>query len=362
MAKQINKKIVLADGSEYYGYGFGADVDRVCEIVFDTSMVGYQEIISDPSYTNQMVVMTYTLIGNYGMTDEDYESKALTCGALVVREYNDLPSNFRYTKTLAETMEESDIPGIEGFDTRELTRKIRDNGSCKAIITSASTPKEKALAMIALADIPTNAVSKVSCRKRWYARTANAKYNVVAIDCGARLSVIRTLNELGCNVTVMPYNTSVSDVEKMNPDAILISEGPGNPEDVPEVIALIKALKGKYPIVGVGLGHQLVALAYGAKVYKMKSGHHGCNHPIRNLKTNTIRTVAQNHNYAVDPMSVEATGLKVTHMDITDDVIEGLCSEADRVFTIQYHPDTMSGPNGSISFYEEFIGLMKEGK
>ena len=362
MAKQINKKIVLADGSEYYGYGFGADVDRVCEIVFDTSMVGYQEIISDPSYTNQMVVMTYTLIGNYGMTDEDYESKTLSCGALVVREYNDLPSNFRYTKTLAETMEESDIPGIEGFDTRELTRKIRDNGSCKAIITSASTPKEKALAMIALADIPTNAVSKVSCRKRWYARTANAKYNVVAIDCGARLSVIRTLNELGCNVTVMPYNTSVSDVEKMNPDAILISEGPGNPEDVPEVIALIKALKGKYPIVGVGLGHQLVALAYGAKVYKMKSGHHGCNHPIRNLKTNTIRTVAQNHNYAVDPMSVEATGLKVTHMDITDDVIEGLCSEADRVFTIQYHPDTMSGPSGSISFYEEFIGLMKEGK
>ena len=362
MAKQINKKIVLEDGSEYYGYGFGADVDRVCEIVFDTSMVGYQEIISDPSYTNQMVVMTYTLIGNYGMTDEDYESKTLSCGALVVREYNDLPSNFRYTKTLAETMEESDIPGIEGFDTRELTRKIRDNGSCKAIITSASTPKEKALAMIALADIPTNAVSKVSCRKRWYARTANAKYNVVAIDCGARLSVIRTLNELGCNVTVMPYNTSVSDVEKMNPDAILISEGPGNPEDVPEVIALIKALKGKYPIVGVGLGHQLVALAYGAKVYKMKSGHHGCNHPIRNLKTNTIRTVAQNHNYAVDPMSVEATGLKVTHMDITDDVIEGLCSEADRVFTIQYHPDTMSGPSGSISFYEEFIGLMKEGK
>ena len=362
MAKQINKKIVLEDGSEYYGYGFGADVDRVCEIVFDTSMVGYQEIISDPSYTNQMVVMTYTLIGNYGMTDEDYESKTLSCGALVVREYNDLPSNFRYTKTLAETMEESDIPGIEGFDTRELTRKIRDNGSCKAIITSASTPKEKALAMIALADIPTNAVSKVSCRKRWYARTANAKYNVVAIDCGARLSVIRTLNELGCNVTVMPYNTSVSDVEKMNPDAILISEGPGNPEDVPEVIALIKALKGKYPIVGVGLGHQLVALAYGAKVYKMKSGHHGCNHPVRNLKTNTIRTVAQNHNYAVDPMSVEAPGLKVTHMDITDDVIEGLCSEADRVFTIQYHPDTMSGPSGSISFYEEFIGLMKEGK
>ena len=362
MAKQMNKKIVLADGSEYYGYGFGANLDRVAELVFDTSMCGYQEIVTDLAYAGQMVLMTYPLIGNYGITDEDYESKIPCCGGLIVREYNDNPSNFRYTKTLAEVMEEYDIPGIAGFDTRELTRKIRDNGTCKAIITSASTPKEKALAMIALADIPTNAVSKVSCRKRWYARTANAKYNVVAIDCGARLSVIRTLNDLGCNVTVMPYNSSVSDVEKMNPDAILISEGPGNPEDVPEVIALIKALKGKYPIVGIGLGHQLVALAYGAKVYKMKSGHHGCNHPIRNLKTNTIRTVAQNHSYAVDPMSVEATGLKVTHMDITDDVIEGLCSEKDRVFTIQYHPDTMSGPRGNISFYEEFIGLMKEGK
>ena len=362
MAKQLNKKIVLADGSEYYGYGFGADVERVCEIVFDTSMVGYQEIISDPSYTNQMVVMTYTLIGNYGMTDEDYESKAPNCGALVVREYNDLPSNFRYTKTLAETMEENGIPGIAGFDTRALTRKIRDNGSCKAIITDADTPKDKALATIAATEIPTDAVAKVGCRKRWYARTANAKYNVVAIDCGIRLSVIRTLNEYGCNVTVMPYNTAAEEVIKMNPDAVLISEGPGNPEDVTEVIALIKALMGKFPMVGIGLGHQLIALAYGAKTYKMSFGHHGGNHPVKNLKTNTIETVSQNHNYAVDAASVDATTLKVTHLDILDDVVEGLCCEEDRVFTVQYHPEVMSGPAGSIGFYDEFIRMMKEGK
>ncbi|MBQ8496804.1 MAG: glutamine-hydrolyzing carbamoyl-phosphate synthase small subunit [Clostridia bacterium] len=362
MAKQLNKKIVLADGSEYYGYGFGADVERVCEIVFDTSMVGYQEIISDPSYTNQMVVMTYTLIGNYGMTDEDYESKAPSCGALVVREYNDLPSNFRYTKTLAETMEESGIPGIAGFDTRALTRKIRDNGSCKAIITDADTPKEKALAIIAETEISTDAVAKVSCRKRWYARTANAKYNVVAIDCGIRLSVIRTLNEYGCNVTVMPYNTAAEEVIKMNPDAILISEGPGNPEDITAVVELIKALRGKYPMVGIGLGHQLIALAYGAKTYKMSFGHHGGNHPVKNLKTNTIETVSQNHNYAVDAASVDATTLKVTHLDILDDVVEGLCSEEDGVFTVQYHPEVMSGPRGSVGFYDEFIRIMKEGK
>lgn len=362
MAKQLNKKIVLADGSEYYGYGFGADVERVCEIVFDTSMVGYQEIISDPSYTDQMVVMTYTLIGNYGMTDEDYESKAPSCGALVVREYNDLPSNFRYTKTLAETMEENGIPGIAGFDTRALTRKIRDNGSCKAIITDADTPKERALAIIAETAIPTDAVARVGCRKRWYARTANAKYNVVAIDCGIRLSVIRTLNEYGCNVTVMPYNTAAEEVIKMNPDAILISEGPGNPEDVTAVIDLIKALKGKYPMVGIGLGHQLIALAYGAKTYKMSFGHHGGNHPVKNLKTNTIETVSQNHNYAVDAASVDATALKVTHLDILDDVVEGLCSEEDGVFTVQYHPEVMSGPKGSVGFYDEFIRIMKEGK
>ncbi len=360
MAKQMNKKLVLADGSEYYGYGFGADIDRVCELVFDTSMVGYQEIISDPSYTNQMVVMTYTLIGNYGMTDEDYESRVPTCGGLVVREYNDLPSNFRYTKTLAETMEEYDIPGIAGFDTREITRKLRDNGSCKALLTSVNTPKEKALAILANTEIPVDAVAKVSCRKRWYARTANAKYNVVAIDCGIRLSVIRTLNELGCNVTVMPYNTSAEDVEKMNPDAILISEGPGNPENVKEVIALIKALKGKYPMVGIGLGHQLIALAYGAKTYKMSFGHHGCNHPVKNLVTDTIETVSQNHSYAVDAISVDDTELKVTHLDLLDDVVEGLQCEKDRVFTVQYHPEIVSGPKGSVCFYDQFIRLMKE--
>ena len=362
MAEKMNKKLVLENGMEFPGYGFGADKDAIADLVYNTSMVGYQEIVSENSYFEQMVVMTYPIIGSYGVNDEDDETKYPNIGGLIVRDYNDVPSNFRYTKTLAETMEESNIPGIEGFDTRALTRKLRDNGSCKAIITSADTPKEKALALIAETKIPTNAVSKVSCRKRWYARTANAKYNVVAIDCGARLSVIRTLNELGCNVTVMPYNVSVSEVERMNPDAILITEGPGNPEDVTEVIELIKALKGKYPIVGIGLGHQLVALAYGAKTYKMKSGHHGTNHPVRSLKTGTVRTVSQNHNYAVDPMSVDETGLKVTHLDIMDDVIEGLCCEADRVFTIQYHPDTMSGPSGSTSFYKEFIGLMKEGK
>lgn len=193
--EEFNKKIVIEDGEEYYGYGFGANIESICEIVFNTSMVGYQEIVSDPSYTYQMVVMTYPLIGNYGITDEDYETKQSTIGGLIVREYNDLPSNFRYTKTLSEYLEENNIPGIYGLDTRKLTRSIRDNGSRKVIITDINTTKEEALKKLKEYNIPKDAVSKVSCKKKWHSRTANAKFNIVAVDCGIKLNIIRSLNK-----------------------------------------------------------------------------------------------------------------------------------------------------------------------
>ena len=220
--KEFNKKIVLEDGEEYLGYGFGADKEAVCEIVFNTSMVGYQEIVSDPSYTDQMVVMTYPLIGNYGITDEDYETKQPTIGGMVVREYNDLPSNFRYTKTLSEYLEENDIPGISGIDTRKLTRSIRNKGSRKVIITDITTSKEDALKKLKEYDIPKDAVSKVSCKKKWYLRTSNYKYNVVAIDCGIKLNIIRSLNKRRCNVTIVPYNTTAKEIEKLKPDGIFL--------------------------------------------------------------------------------------------------------------------------------------------
>ena len=248
---EFTRKLVLEDGAEYYGTGFGYGGDAVCEIVFNTSMVGYQEIISDPSYTYQAVVMTYPLIGNYGIADEDYETKIPTIGGLIVREYNDLPSNFRYTKTLSEVMEEYKIPGLAGVDTRKLTRSIRDIGSRCGVITDADTPTDKAIEMIKNSPVPHDAVAKVSCKKRWYSRTANAKYNVVAIDCGIKLNIIRSLNARGCNVTVMPYNTSAAEVEKMKPDGIFLSNGPGDPEDVIPVIDLVKKLRGKYPIFGI---------------------------------------------------------------------------------------------------------------
>lgn len=355
-----NKKIVLEDGEEYFGYGFGADTERISEIVFNTSVVGYQEIVSDPSYTYQMVVMTYPLIGNYGITDEDYETRVPTIGGLIVREYNDMPSNFRYTKTLSEYLEENNIPGIYGLDTRKLTRSIRDKGSRKVIITDIKTSKEEALKKLRNYEIPKDAVAKVSCKKKWYSRTANARFNIVAVDCGIKLNIIRSLNKRGCNVTVVPYNTSFERIEELKPDGIFLSNGPGDPEDVHEVIELVKKAKGKYPIFGICLGHQMISLAYGAKTYKLKFGHRGGNHPVLNLKTDKIEITSQNHSYAVDEESLKKTKLKATHKNILDGTIEGVECEKDKIFSVQYHPESAPGPQDSSYLFDQFIKMMEK--
>lgn len=357
--KLFNKKIVLEDGDEYYGYGFGADVESINEIVFNTSVVGYQEICSDPSYTYQMVVMTYPLIGNYGITDDDYETNKPTIGGLIVREYNDIPSNFRYTKTLSEYLEENNIPGIYGIDTRKLTRSIRDKGSRKVLITNINTPKEEALEKLKKYEIPKDAVSKVSCKKKWYSRTPNPKYNVVAVDCGIKLNIIRSLNKRGCNVTIVPYNTSFSTIQSLKPDGIFLSNGPGDPENVVEVIDLVKKAKGKYPIFGICLGHQMISLAYGAKTYKMKFGHRGGNHPVKNLETGKIEITSQNHSYAVDNDSLANTSLKATHINLLDNTIEGVECKEDKIFSVQYHPESAPGPQDSSYLFDKFIEIMK---
>lgn len=358
--KEFNKKIVLEDGEEYYGYGFGADKEAICEIVFNTSMAGYQEIVSDPSYTYQMVVMTYPLIGNYGITDDDYETKQPTIGGMIVREYNDLPSNFRYTKTLSEYLEESNIPGIAGIDTRKLTRSIREKGSRKVIITDINTSKQKALKKLRENEIPKDAVAKVSCKKKWYSRTANHKYNIVAVDCGIKLNIVRSLNKRGCNVTVVPYNTTAKEIIDLKPDGIFLSNGPGDPEDVKEVIKLVKELRGKYPIFGICLGHQMISLAYGAKTYKLKFGHRGGNHPVLNLETDKIEITSQNHSYAVDEKSLAKTDLTVTHKNILDDTIEGVECKKDKVFSVQYHPESAPGPQDSGYLFDKFISLLNK--
>ena len=359
MADIKRKKLVLEDGAEYVGVGFGYDCERVCEVVFNTSVVGYQEIISDPSYTDQAVVMTYPLIGNYGIADEDYETRVPTIGALIVREYNDLPSNFRYTKTLSEVMEEYKIPGLSGIDTRKLARSIRDLGSRRGIITDADTPVKEAVEKIAATPVPHDAVSRVSCKKRWYSRTANAKYNVVAIDCGIKLNIVRSLNARGCNVTVMPYNTPADEVIKCKPDGIFLSNGPGDPEDVTPVIELVRALRGRYPIFGICLGHQIISLAAGAETYKLKFGHRGGNHPVKNLETGKIEITSQNHSYAVREESLAGTGLTVTHVNILDNTVEGVRDEGSRMFSVQYHPESAPGPQDSAYLFDRFIALME---
>ncbi len=362
MERKYDRKLVLEDGSEYYGYGFGSDNEKVCELVFNTSMVGYQEVVTDPSYTYQMVVMTYPLIGNYGITDEDSESKTPTIGGLIVRDYNDMPSNFRYTKTLNELLMENNIPGIYGVDTRKLTRHIRDNGICKVLITNADTGIDDAVEVLKSREIPKDAVSRVSCKKRWYSRTSNHKYNIVAIDCGITLSTIKGLNLRGCNITVVPYNTSVDDIRFMKPDGVFISGGPGNPEDVPEVIETIKSLRGELPIFGIGLGHQLIALSYGAKAYKMKFGHRGSNHPVKNLKTGKIEIVSQNHSYAIDNDSTSGTNLTVTHINVLDNTVEGVECEKDNIFAVQYNPDSTPSTNDTNYLFEKFLDNIKEGQ
>lgn len=356
------KKIVLADGTEFYGTGFGADREVVNEIVFNTSMVGYQEILSDPSYTNQMVVMTYPLIGNYGIADDDYETKFPSIGGFIVHEYNDLPSNFRYTKTLSEVMEENDIPGISGIDTRELNRIIRDKGSMMVILTDAETPKDEALAKIKSTPVPHDQVSRVSSKKRWFSRTPQHKYDVVAIDCGIKYNIIRKLNSMGCNVTVVPYDITAEEIMAFQPDGLFLSNGPGDPEDVTTVIDVIRQLRGKLPIFGICLGHQMISLAYGAKTYKMKFGHRGGNHPVKNLRTGKIEITSQNHSYAVDENTLKGTGLEVTHRNVLDNTVEGLRCDKDRIFSIQYHPESAPGPQDSEYLFREFIDLMEAAK
>lgn len=362
MNSQYNRKIILENGSEYYGAVFGDDKDKITELVFNTSMVGYQEILSDPSYTDQGVTMTYPLIGNYGMADDDYETETPTIGALIVREYNDEPSNFRSVNTLEEVMKKYGIAGVSGIDTRKLTREIRNYGSCKALITSADTSKEDGLEILKNNDLPHDAVSRVSRKKIVEYKAENPKLHIVAVDCGMKQNIVRSLNERGCDVTVVPWNTDAKTIESLNPDGVFLSNGPGDPTDVLNLVETVKQIKGEYPIFGICLGHQVLSLSYGAKTYKLKFGHRGGNHPIKNLETDKIEITSQNHSYAVDESSLEGTKLKATHINLLDNTVEGVECAEDKAFGVQYHPESAPGPQDSAYLFDKFIRLMEENK
>ncbi len=361
MITDENKKLVFEDGTAFYGRSFGSGSEKVLELVFNTSPVGYQEILSDPSYTDQAVCMTYPLIGNYGMALDDYETDRPTIGALIVREYNDEPSNFRSADTLGNVMKKYDIAGISGVDTRAITRRIRDRGSCKVLITGADTPDSVCAEKLKSISLPTDAVSRVSHTDIREFEVLDHRLHIAAFDCGIKQNIIRSLNGRGCSVTSVPWNTAAAEIEAINPDGVFISNGPGDPTDVGELIQTVKKLIGRYPIFGICLGHQVLSLACGAETYKLKFGHRGGNHPVKNIITGKTEITSQNHSYAVSSESVKNTPLTVTHINLLDDTIEGVMCESERAFSVQYHPESAPGPQDSGYLFDCFINMIEGG-
>lgn len=356
--KQERTKLVLENGMTFSGFGTCTESGVVGEIVFNTAMVGYQEIISDPSYAGQIVVMTYPLIGQYGIIDEDSESKTALFKGLVVRECCETPSNFRFTKTLSEELADRGVCCVSEIDTRMLTAVIRREGRMKAAIVGESTSIEDALRLIRESATDVNWAEKASCANRWFSRTPHHKFDVVIVDCGMKHGIVSELTSRACNVTVLPYGSTAEDVESFNPDGIVISSGPGSHKHHSSIVELIGALKGKYPIFGISLGHELIALSYGAQILDMTSGHHG-DYPVRECATGRIITTAQNHNYTVDEASAVACGLTVTHKDVVDGTVEGLECKADRIFSVQFNPEGAPGPRES-GLFDKFVKMMEE--
>ena len=341
-------KLVLENGLEFIGDNFGYNEETIGEIFFNTSMVGYQDILSDPSYFGKIACMTYPLIGNYGLTDEDYDFKNIHVKGYVVKENNDFPSNFRETRTLSDAMEENKVVGISDIDTREITKILRDNGLMKAIITKEETPLNECLEKIANYVETANLVEKVSCKKIWYSRTANPTHTVVILDLGVKTTLVKKLNTYGLNVIVVPYNTTLEQIKKLKPNGVIISNGPGNANYLKETVELVNVLKTKYSVLGLGLGAQLLALSYNGKVIKMKHGHQGANIPVRNLTTNKIEITSQNHFYAISDLNDE---VNVIETSVVGNDVEVFVSNNQKVIGVQY--------NLTESIIENFMKVMK---
>ena len=352
-----SKKLVLETGQEFCGECFGASCNVMSEVIFNTSVVGYQEIISDPAYAGQIVVMTYPLIGNYGITDEDFESRSSFLGGLVVRECCDTPSNFRATQTLEENLEEHGIPCLSRIDTRMLTKIIRENGKVRGAIVDADMPTEKALELITATPAPSEQLQRVSCRKRWVARTPQHRFHVVVVDCGLKNSILSRLKERGCNVTVVPFNTAPEAILAFHPDGVLLSNGPVSGEEAPEVRALFAALKGKIPVMGIGLGMEIIGLEYGAKLVPMGCGIHG-DHPVRDCATGRINVAVLNQSHRFD--TVEGTSLIPTHTLVPEGSVAGFENKADQVFGVQFNPESAPGPLDNVNLFDKFITMMED--
>ena len=352
----MKRWLILEDGTYFEGEGFGASVNVFGEIVFTTSMTGYQEAITAQSFNGQIITFTYPMIGNYGVNRDDYESISPTCKGVVVKEHARLASNWRKQLTLDEFLKRKNIPGIAGIDTRALTRKIRQHGTMKASIVDAGDGFDHAFDQLKAAVLPTNQVAQVSTSKPY--PSPGTGRNIVVIDFGLKHSILRELSRRNCNLTILPYNTTAQEILDLAPDGVMLTNGPGDPKSLPEAIKMIQGIQGKVPIFGICLGHQLFSLANGADTYKMKFGHRGLNHPVREIATGRIDFTSQNHGFAVDEASIDPEKLMVTHVEVNDGTIEGVRHRRYPAFSVQYHPDAAPGPHDAVHLFDEFLEMI----
>ncbi|MBP1992769.1 glutamine-hydrolyzing carbamoyl-phosphate synthase small subunit [Paenibacillus eucommiae] len=356
----MQARLLLEDGTLFTGTSFGSEGDSVGEVVFNTGITGYQEVLSDPSYCGQIVTMTYPLIGNYGIIRDDFESIRPFIHGLVVREHEEAPSNWRAQYTVGSLLKEYGIIGISGIDTRMLTRKIRHYGVMKGILTTSSKSTAELAEMMGTTPFMCDQVSRVSTKSVFGA--PGSKERIVVVDYGAKSGIIRDLTKRDCDVVVVPQDTTAEQIRRLAPDGVLLSNGPGNPKDVPEAVATVRELIGEFPIFGICLGHQLFALACGADTEKLKFGHRGGNHPVKDLSSGRCFITSQNHGYTVNEESISGTDLIVTHINNNDRTIEGLKHAKHPAFSVQYHPEAAPGPFDSSYLFDDFIEVIRKHK